>query len=92
MPHGLKDHSLRKELLKKLNIFCSTGLPQWLRGKESACNTGVAGEEGSIPGLGRSLEKGMATQSSILPGEFNVQRSLVGYTVHSITKSQTGLK
>ena len=32
-------------------------------GKESACN---AGDLGSIPGLGRSLEKGMATHSSIL--------------------------
>ena len=32
-------------------------------GKESACN---AGDLGSIPGLGRSLEKGMATHSSVL--------------------------
>ena len=32
-------------------------------GKESACN---AGSLGSIPGLGRSLDKGMATNSSIL--------------------------
>ena len=32
-------------------------------GKESACN---AGDPGSIPGLGRSLEKEMATYSSIL--------------------------
>ena len=32
-------------------------------GKESACN---AGDVGSIPGLGRSLEKEMATHSSIL--------------------------
>ena len=31
--------------------------------KESACN---AGDLGSIPGLGRSLEEGMATHSSIL--------------------------
>ena len=30
---------------------------------ESACN---AGDLGSIPGWGRSLEKGMATHSSIL--------------------------
>ena len=34
-----------------------------IAGKESACNTG---ELGSIPGLGRSPEKGMATLSSIL--------------------------
>jgi len=32
-------------------------------GKESTCN---AGDPGSIPGSGRSLEKGMATYSSIL--------------------------
>ena len=32
-------------------------------GKESACNSG---DPSSIPGLGRSLEKGMATHSSIL--------------------------
>ena len=32
-------------------------------GKESACN---AGDLGSIPGLGRSPEEGMATYSSIL--------------------------
>ena len=32
-------------------------------GKESACN---AGDPGSVPGWGRSLEKKMATHSSIL--------------------------
>ena len=39
------------------------GLPWWPSGKESACS---AGDPGSIPGLGVSLEKGMATHSSIL--------------------------
>ena len=34
-------------------------------GKESACR---AGDLGAIPGLGRSLEEGMATHSSILAG------------------------
>ena len=28
----------------------SQGLPQWLSGKESACNTGEAGDLGLIPG------------------------------------------
>ena len=32
-----------------------TELPKWLRGKESACQTG---DEGSIPGLGRSSGEG----------------------------------
>ena len=39
------------------------GLPQWLNGKESAYN---AREAGLIPGSGSSLEKDMATYSSIL--------------------------
>ena len=39
------------------------GFPSGLDGKASACN---AGDLGSIPGLGRSLEKEMATHSSIL--------------------------
>ena len=46
-------------------------------GKEFACS---AGNPGLIPGLGRSLEKGMATHSIILAGEFQGQRILVGYT------------
>jgi len=39
------------------------GFPGGSDGKESSCN---AGDPGSIPGWGRSLEKGMATHSSIL--------------------------
>ena len=35
-------------------------------GRDSACN---AGDAGSIPGWGRSLEKGVATHSSILAWE-----------------------
>ena len=40
--------------------------PGGSNGKESACN---AGDLGSIPGSGRSPEKGMATHSSILVWE-----------------------
>jgi len=39
------------------------GFTGGLNSKESACN---AGDLGLIRGLGRSLEKGMATHSSIL--------------------------
>ena len=42
------------------------GLPWWLSGKESACNAGASGDVGLIPGQEDLLEKGMATQSSIL--------------------------
>ena len=49
----------------------------WLNGEESTCN---AGDEGSIPGLGRDpLEKEMATHSSILAWRIP-WRSLVGYS------------
>ena len=46
-----------------------------------------------VGSLGREdpLEKGIATHSSILPEEFHKQRSLVGYTVHRVAKSQTQL-
>ena len=37
---------------------CS-GLPGGSDGKESACNTGDAGDAGSIPGLGRSPGEGI---------------------------------
>ena len=38
------------------------------------------------------LEEGMATHSSILAGKSHGQRSLAGYIVHRISKSQTRLK
>ena len=46
-----------------LLLHSSKGFPGSSVGKESACN---AGDSVSIPGLGRSLEKGKATHSSVL--------------------------
>ena len=43
--------------------FCITGFPGGSDSKESACN---AGEQDSIPGLGRCPGDGMAAHSSIL--------------------------
>ena len=43
-------------------------------------NSGDARDAGSIPGLGRSPGKEMATHSSILAGKSYGQRSLVGYS------------
>jgi len=40
--------------------------PKWLSGKESICQCRRHRDVGSIPGLGRSLEKEMETHSSIL--------------------------
>ena len=53
--------------LKIKKLFRLNRLPWWLRQWRSACN---AGNLGSIPGLGRSPEKGMATHSSILAWRF----------------------
>ena len=41
-----------KHLKFYLSVLC-LGLPQWLSGKEFACNAGDAGEVGSILGWGR---------------------------------------
>ena len=45
------------------------GFPSGSVGKESAFNALDVGDAGSIPGLGRSLEEGTATRSSILAWE-----------------------
>ena len=52
---------------------------RWLS-KESACNVGDTGDAGSIPESGRSLGKGMASQSSVLAWEIPWIESLVGYS------------
>ena len=46
----------------RLSMPVFLGFPGGSDGKESSCN---AGDMGSIPQLGRSLEKGIATHSSI---------------------------
>ena len=43
-------------------------------------NVGNIKDAGSIPGQEDPLEKGMATHSSILPGESHGQSSLMGYS------------
>ena len=55
-------------------------------GKESAPS---AADPGLIPGLGRSLEKGVATHSSILA--WKMDRRAWWATVHGIAKSWTPL-
>ena len=57
--YHLHENTTKKSFLKV--IFWD--FPGGSDGKEYACN---AGEPGSIPGLGRSIEKGMATHSSNL--------------------------
>ena len=55
-------------------------------GKESACN---AEDPGSIPGLERSLEKGMALQYSCL--ENSMDRGAWKATVHEVARMRHNL-
>ena len=56
-------------------IILFFGFPRWLSGKKSN-----AGDVGSIPGLGRSLEKEIATLSSILAWEITWTEETGGYS------------
>ena len=61
LPHpGIKPRSPTSALA---GGFFTTGFPGGSAGKESTCNEG---DLGSIPGLVRSQEEGMATHSSVL--------------------------
>ena len=53
-------------------------------GKESTCN---AGDPGLIPGSGRSLEKEMATRSSILALRNSMDRGAWWAAVHGVAES-----
>ena len=63
--------------------------PQWLSGKESACNAGDATDAGSIPGLGRlpGAGNGNPLQYSCL--ENPMDRGAWWATVLGYAKSQT---
>jgi len=63
------------------------GFPGGSDSKESTCNTG---DLGLIPGLRDPLEEGIATHSSILPGESPWTEESGGlHTVHGVAKNQT---
>ena len=55
--------------------------------KNSSANEG---DTDSTPGSGRSPGEGNGNPV-FLPGKFQGEKSLVGYTVHGVTKSWTGL-
>jgi len=64
------------------------GFPCSSVGKESACS---GGDLGLIPGLGRSLEKEMATHSSILAWKNLMDRGAWWAAIHGVAKSQARL-
>ena len=55
--------------------------------KNPPANAEDAGNMGSIPGLGRTLEEEMATHSVFLPGKSYGQRTLVSYSPWSHKES-----
>ena len=70
-------------------IHIYQGFPGGSEVKASACNVG---DLGSIPGSGRSLEKELATHSSILAWRIPWTEEPGGlHTVHGVTKSRTRL-
>ena len=64
-------------------------LPQWLGGKESACNSG---EMGSIFGFGRSTGGGNGNRLQYSCLERPMDRGAWRAAVHEVTKSQTRLQ
>ena len=60
--------------------------------KESSCNAGDAGDEGSILGLGRSPGEGHGDPLQYFCQENPMDRGAWQPTVHSIIKNQTQLK
>ena len=67
------------------------GSPQWLSGKESISNSGVAEDVGSIPGLRRSPEEGNGYPLQYSCLENPMDRGTWRATVHRVTKNQTRL-
>ena len=65
MPGNLLGNNVLWKMLPQETMTGSVywELPSWLSGKASACK---CGRPSSIPGLGRLLEEGMASHSSIL--------------------------
>ena len=59
------------------------GLPQWLRGKESACN---AGDLASVSGLGRSPGEGNGNPLQYSGLENPMDRGAWGATIHGVKK------
>ena len=56
------------------------GLPAGTVVKSLPAKAGVAGDTGSVPGLGRSPGEGNGYTRVFLPGEFHGQTNLAGYS------------
>ena len=68
---------------QRVLMYSSIYMISCSNGKESACNVG---DLDLIPGLGRSLEEGMATHSSILARRIPTDRGARRATVHRLQR------
>ena len=75
--------------VKNKKKYSVRDFPDGSAGKESVCNAEDTGDTGSIPGLGRSLDKEMATHSSISCLKNLIDRGAWWAIVHGVTKSWT---
>ena len=76
-----------------LNSSLLNGLPLWLSGKESICNSGDAGRLGFDPWVGNiPWRRKWQPTPVFLPGKYHGQRSLAGYSPWGVTKTQTWQK
>ena len=71
----VRGNDLMVKVMKKM------GLPWWLSSKEFTCS---AGDQGPIPGLGRSPGEGKS-----YPLQYSGLENSMDCIVHSVTKSQT---
>ena len=62
-------------------------LPQWLSGKQSACNAGATGDTGLIPGSGKSPEEGHGNTLQYSCLENPTDRGAQQDMVHGIVES-----
>ena len=65
------------------------GFSRWLRGKESACNAGDAGDAGSVPGWGRSPGGGHGRPLQCSCLGIPMDRGAWWATAHGIPQCQT---
>ena len=88
-PCGHKESGTTGQLTLSITSHRHMGFPAGSVHKESACNAGVTGDSGLIPGLGRSSGGGHGNLLQYSCLENSMDKGVWWATVHRVTKSQT---